>query len=1019
MNKIMRVWMLSVVIFLGFLSSSEAQFGKNKVLWERVNDNFYRSEHFDIYHSLDLNDMGQKQHFEDVVNHLENSYSYLSSYFNYQIKNRVTVVIYRTHSLFEQNYIVGADFLPEGVGAFVDPERNRMVIKVDFLPPLNKTIITHELTHNFQMDMLHYNLLTSVVAGRMDRPTWFMEGMADSLANEYAPYTRDDIRMMIIRGAAATPENDLPLWKNFDASSLGPYVIGAMALEFIKGAFGDDAKQKFITVGLKESRRDLLDILGEITDGKIDSSEKFDQLHRDFWRKKRSYGKEMIDKPRPHEETDSFKGRSLVPETFPYPIFSPLISLDGKKMAILTIQKQKGVLAVAPVREEIPYKKKDTKRKSIINLNKGLEKPEGPLWQVKNLTPYFPPKNFEYLVIQMLETWPFNGSDISWFNTGSESKVAIFARKNRDHALFIIRATDGKILGTYELSLDQAFSPAFSADGKKIYFSAAHHISRDIYEINLESRVIRNLTNDGAFDTAPVVSPNGKKLLYVAFVGDFQKIFLLDLETGKKEQLTFNRFNDNSPVFSSDGKTIIYTSDEKDTIWNIYTMDLETRTVSQWTDFFTGAFTPHFYPDKNDKIYFVAYLTKDQTGSVSHPNFKLFEGTLKIPLRQYVMSDVHESMIWKFHEEQLFKENIDSNQVYNKEIPPKKWKLTGRSATFGYSTYWGAFGYSTMAASDILENHIHSMRFALNGSSFRIIDYGYLNQKNRFKFGFAGFNEKMPLQYLYYDIFKGNPKQQILNETVGEETGVAAFAHYPLTKFKRLEFSLQVRRRTFQVFGLNENTIIKNPEFFNETDYQLFNFLQKSHGTSVEFGSSFVKDTVIYSNTTQGPLNGTALRFDVNLAPPLLGLKGYTTFHADARKYMRLSEGSLLALRGTGLWSSKPDGSFVLMGGTNMLRTYPYGSLIGNQVIYGSAELRFPLIDAVVFPHGMGIGPLRGLFFADYGRAQFSQERLLPAQKGISLGYGVQLFPFNFVWAWRDLEKFKQRKFDMYIGINF
>src|SRR3989344_6440376 len=156
----MRKLMLLVTIVLMLLPALAfsqmdefGPFGKNKVVYEKSLQNFYQSEHFEVWHSLDLNEIGQKEFFESTLAILENAHLSLSIIFNHEIKDKIPIMMYKTHSEFESTNII-AEFLPEGVGAFVEHERNRMVLKADFSPPLMKSIVVHELVHSFQFSIL-------------------------------------------------------------------------------------------------------------------------------------------------------------------------------------------------------------------------------------------------------------------------------------------------------------------------------------------------------------------------------------------------------------------------------------------------------------------------------------------------------------------------------------------------------------------------------------------------------------------------------------------------------------------------------------------------------------------------------------------------------------------------------------------------------------------------------------------------------------------------------------------------
>jgi len=147
-----------------------------------------------------------------------------------------------------------------------------------------------------------------------------------------------------------------------------------------------------------------------------------------------------------------------------------------------------------------------------------------------------------------------------------------------------------------------------------------------------------------------------------------------------------------------------------------------------------------------------------------------------------------------------------------------------------------------------------------------------------------------------------------------------------------------------------------------------------------------------------GPFHGNALRVQFEAAPPVgKALNGFAQLTINARTYKRISSGILFAGR-VDVLESKGADAFMLMCGPDMLRGCDYGSMIGNRILYASAELRFPIFDAFVLPHGFAIGPIRGLLLADAGMTKFSGEKYA-AQKGTSIGFGVQFTPFSIIWT--------------------
>lgn len=1080
-----KTFVFAVLMALCMPFTASAQYyGKNKVIWEKVTDNFYRTEHFDVYHWLDMSDPKQKEFLDWSANQLESSYEFLGTNLKHNLKHRPSVVMYRTHASFESSFIE-PDFMPEGVGAYADPSRNRLVWKPDFLPVLNAEIITHELAHIFQFSLLRISLVNRVVA--FDMPSWVIEGGADYLGELYNPLPRDDIRKMYKRTMAGNPEKYLPTLTHAEYNAENPYLM-AMRFEFLEKTFGKEVPLKVMRDKLENPGRKLIEIITEATEGKIDGQASFDRMHRDFWAAR--YAKELLDRPRPYQDLEQYRGRFVVPKEYPYPMTSPAVMPAGNKLAVLTEQEKNGtVVMVIPAlnRETVPWVKNDKKKRQPIN--PFAKDPTQP----RVLNQYMPPRHFEYIVAQNIQTWPFNGSDLdawqdpAWAQQTKDAqqavtdfkqelvkrkeadkeaartapkgtpvksqaektaqraaddkemarlekvlaelndapnvnKVAFMARKKRDHALFIVDANTTKVLKSIEVPLDQAFSPAFSPDGKTVYFAAAKDIVRNIYSVDLETQEVKQVTTTGNFSSAPAVSPDGAKLAYIAFPpgSDFQKMFVQDLATGVSEQVTFNRFNDNSPSWSPDGKSLVYTSDEKDTIWNLYTYELDSRTVRQYTDFFGGVFTPKFASGENDRVYYTTWWEYDQYFGRIGPNYKVCDALLKKPVREYVMADKKEPMEFAFHPELAVHEKLDQAQLDNPEKPPRKWRLTGNGAVGGYSTYYGAFGYSSAEVSDILEQRHHYFVFAQSGSYFRVFNYSYVDVSKRRPWGVSLNSEKFPLYYLYYDLRKGTAQQPVLNQTYSSETSASFFTQYPLDKFNRVEFGATARKRKYDIYLADETkaALETQPDLFNPTQVDFYRFFRDSSSTSVGFASAFVHDTVLYSWNTMGPLNGEAVRAQIEYAPSVGSLTGYTSASLDARKYIRLANSVVWATRVAGVKTTRPTGDFVLMGGNGMLRGYPYGSLAGNNIFYAATELRIPLINALVFPGGIAVGPVRAFGFADYGVAKFSNG-LYPAQKGTTYGFGAQFGYLNFSWAKRKLDNYTDLKYDFYIGYGF
>ena len=129
-----------------------------------------------------------------------------------------------------------------------------------------------------------------------------------------------------------------------------------------------------------------------------------------------------------------------------------------------------------------------------------------------------------------------------------------------------------------------------------------------------------------------------------------------------------------------------------------------------------------------------------------------------------------------------------------------------------------------------------------------------------------------------------------------------------------------------------------------------------------------------------------------------------------------------MALRLRGFHSTGDNPDFFWFGGDNTMRGYPFQGFVGNRGFHTNAEVRFPLVDALLTPIGF-FGPLRGTFFANVGGAAFEGQRFkifssdlrisrvdgrvvdgwglqdAVASYGFSLGLNLFGLPMHFDWV--------------------
>src|SRR5436190_16497524 len=127
---------LFAVLACGGVSVASAQtsmvpyFGKNNIHYDKFEWHIYTTDHFEIYYYPEL-----EQHLERIAGYAESAYQQVSADLKHDLPFKVPMILFKTHSEFEQQN-VAPDAAQEGVGAFAEPTRDRMLLPIDDPPDL-------------------------------------------------------------------------------------------------------------------------------------------------------------------------------------------------------------------------------------------------------------------------------------------------------------------------------------------------------------------------------------------------------------------------------------------------------------------------------------------------------------------------------------------------------------------------------------------------------------------------------------------------------------------------------------------------------------------------------------------------------------------------------------------------------------------------------------------------------------------------------------------------------------------
>jgi hypothetical protein len=418
------------------LAQYYSSFEQNKIAYDVFDWKTYRSTHFTIYYYE-----SERVSLQKVASYAESAYDDISRQLNFQIPKPINLIYYATHSDFEQTNTL-LNFIPEGVGAFALPSRNRMVLPVDLPDEKLQQLVAHELTHVFQFEILFGG--NYLRAATTSAPQWFLEGMASYYGND-----EDNKDRMVLRDAVLADQ--VPEIAQKGIYGFFAYRFGHAVFDFIAAEWGKDAVREF----LFEFRNQISGNMEKPIKRSFNiSAEDFDIRFRRYLRQR--FLKILTEKGEPIDFGERFRIKEVESAEL-----SPRAYPSGDFVAAISAYKEDTDVVVMSTRDRKLYK----------NLTSGYT------------------TNYEYIVAQWLSTGPQSGADLAVSPDGNI--VAVFARRERGRDLLLLNALNGGIRERIEMpGVDQQLSPAFSPDGRKIVFRGMKAGKGDIYAYDLESRTI-------------------------------------------------------------------------------------------------------------------------------------------------------------------------------------------------------------------------------------------------------------------------------------------------------------------------------------------------------------------------------------------------------------------------------------------------------------------------------------------------------------------------------------------------
>lgn len=1064
---------LSFLLLLNIFTTSIlfAQFGQNRVQYKNYDWFFIQTKHFDIYFAN-----GGERIAEFTAAVAEDALSKLQKDFNYEINNRITLIVYNSHNDFQETNITD-EYLGQGIGGFTEPFKNRVVFPFEGSYEKFRHVIHHELVHAVMQDMYFGGSIQNVISKgiTLQLPQWFMEGSAEYFSQGWETYTDMFIRNAII-------SESLP-----DINQLNGYLGyrgGQSVFKYLADTYG---------------RQKLGELLNKIQGlGSLESALKssigidIEELNE---RWKKSLKKEYWPDIAKYQDPDEFAKR-LTDNKKSYGFYntSPSISPQGDKIAFISdrdIYLDVYIMdaTTGKIIKKVVESGKTTEFEELNILHPSLT------WSPDNIRIALSSKSGGYDVIKIINT-----------------------------------VTDDN----YELPIkfDGIESVDWSHDGDKLAFVAHNSMQSDIYIYNLKTNELTNLTNDIFSDTDPIWTPDGKKIIFASDRGEFTDdsklsedfmmsnhnykqldLYLIDVQTKEIKRLTdWELSNERYPGVSSDGKEILFISD-RNGINNIYKKSIKeadssnvksltnvkavpiTNSLSEISQpsisydgkklVFTALYklgynifmlnNPFEMDTASDSLQPTKYMAllqnkknestilftseKDSIAkdTAKIANIEKSDSTQirerKIFVGQYISKDSEKNDSSQVdYSRYIFgatKEESDSariarrNQLFTEKLDNHGNFLVNRYkvnfspdliyANAGYSTLYGLLGTTILAFSDVLGNHrligITSLQIDIKNSDYGLAYY-YLEK--RLDFGIEGFHTA---RFLYRSSIFGSELYRFRN------FGVIASASYPFNRFYRMDGSLSLMSVTSE----NLDNI----------------FVPMDKATYFVPALSFVHDNTLWGYTS--PIEGTRYSITAFGDPGLSRRQqSFYSFNWDYRTYFRFFFDNSFAFRLSGGYSGGGNPQRFFLGGTENwinrdfatqdipvsnasdfaflspampLRGYDYAEQIGTKYSLLNLELRMPLIRYLLTgPLPLFFQNILGVAFLDAGSAWNNTQKLKLFGRNdsnsivtkdllIGTGFGFRIYML-FLWridvAWKwDFDRFSKPRYYLSIGLDF
>ncbi|MBL7987751.1 MAG: PD40 domain-containing protein [Chlorobi bacterium] len=1038
-HKFPTVGIIAVALLLLVANSGSAQqFGKNKLQYRSFVWKYIQTDHFDVYYY----DEAGLNLAKFTANVIEHALAEIQEHWRYRINARVSIILYNSKNDFQQTNVIG-EYLPEGVGGVTELFKNRVVVPFEGDWEKFRHVIHHELVHAVLNDKFYGGSIQQLISNNVQfmLPIWMNEGLA-----EFESQGGYDIETdMFIRDAVIG--NYLP-----DLQELGGYFAyrgGQAFYWYVEKNYG---REKIAELLNNCKSAGNLDEAFRTSFGK-DVEEFNEQWKHDL---KKQYWPDIADRKRPVDFANKLTNHKKEGSFFNT---SPSISPDGRRFAF--ISDRDGFRSVYVADIDKPEKAEQIfEGESDVNFEELHLLTPSIAWSPDSRRISLSVKSIgrDAIFIFDLKTndeqklefdmdaiysvaWSPDGERLAFQGIkGDQSDIYVYELKSRD----LVNITDDiysdhdpqweRDNRTIYFVSDRRDNPVGAANRRNMLIWNYDYHSSDIYSIGIDGRDLTRITNTPTIIEKSPTPGVGGNLLYISDRSGINNIYLRD-SSGATRVLTNSISGIDQLAIASDDSKLLFNAwnDDGYDIFLLrlpFTLKYETDTLPQTKFLDERQVAAGATSMKADTVApEVAVTTVTSVDGYGSVRIDPDDAVAALPPSGGGASDIPAAVRTSVDK------RVDSGDFASKDY---KVKFSSDFVQAGgtYDPFYGPQGMIQMLFSDVLGDHqifaTINLQTDLKNSDFSV---SYLYLPDRMDYG-VGVFQNSAFGYLpgvdgYYYL------------TRFRQLGLQSQAAYPFDRFTRLDLGLSVMhisREAMESGGPqgspqpDEGKMMFIPSFSYVFDNSSPWFFSPNKGSrynitaqgSPKLGNagigfySLLGDFRHYIPFDRDGFSSLALRF-----------AGGASFGANPQKFFLGGQEGWLNYQFSDQGSFESPEDFFFFTPGYPMRGFNFSEEVGNKYGLANAELRFPLLQAIVG----GAVPLylQGNIFTDIGAAWNSTLNLTKQDAAgntitddllIGTGFGFRTYLFGLparldvAWSY-NLESWSPPKYYFSLGYDF